>query len=143
MPTTLDAYPVALCLEDGRTLFVELPARLVRHDRDGTVGYTTEGIRRLDQLRALATQMGPRPTPGHIAALRGALGFTQKQFSEKIGVDKLTVSEYRRRWTAWQVECRADWRLQVVTRISRKVATIWKCPNTSYWSAIVRPTAVT
>ena len=96
MPTTLDAYPVTLCLEDGRTLFVELPAKLVRHDRDGTVGYTVEGMRRLDQLRAVATEMGQRPTGGHIAALRGALGFTQSQLGDRIGVDKLTVSRWER-----------------------------------------------
>ena len=96
MPTTLGAYPVTLCLEDGRTLFVELPAKLVRHDRDGTVGYTAEGMRRLDRLRALATVMGQRPTAGHIAALRDALGFTQKQLGECLGVDKLTVSRWER-----------------------------------------------
>ena len=99
MPQSTDCVPVhsrhAGIFDAWATLLRVLRAR-VRHDRDGTVGYTVEGVRRLDQLRALATEMGHRPTPGHIAALRGALGFTQSQLGERIGVDKLTVSRWER-----------------------------------------------
>jgi DNA-binding transcriptional regulator YiaG len=97
MPATLtDVLPVTVRLNDGRTLFVELPATMVRTDRDGSLGYTIEGMRLIDRLRALATRMGDRPTPGHILALREALGLTQQELGQRVGVDKLTVSRWER-----------------------------------------------
>lgn len=97
MPTIVaDAYPVTIRLNDGRTLFVELPSAMVRRDRDGSVGYTAAGMRHLDRLRALAMRMGEHPTPGHIVALREGLGLTQRRLGEEVGVDKLTVSRWER-----------------------------------------------
>jgi DNA-binding transcriptional regulator YiaG len=89
-------HPVTIRLNDQRTLFVELPQSMIRRDRDGSIGYTLEGVRFMDKLRALAMEVPPEPSPGHIAALRDALGMTQKTFGEKLGVDKLTVSRWER-----------------------------------------------
>ena len=36
------------------------------------------------------------PSPGFITALREALGLTQAEFGERIGVDKMTVSRWER-----------------------------------------------
>lgn len=96
-PLSSDApLPYTIRLPDGGTIFVEMPAKMVRRDRDGSIGFTLEGVRLLDRIRALAMRMGDHPTPGHIAALRQALGLTQKQLGEKVGVAKLTVSRWER-----------------------------------------------
>jgi len=88
--------PYTLKLGDGRTMFVELPSSLIRYDRDGSLGFTIEGVRFLDRLRALAGQIGDRPSAGQIIALREALGFTQRELGAKTGVNKLTVSRWER-----------------------------------------------
>jgi transcriptional regulator with XRE-family HTH domain len=36
------------------------------------------------------------PSPGYITTLREALGYTQKQLAEKLGIDKMTVSRWER-----------------------------------------------
>jgi DNA-binding transcriptional regulator YiaG len=90
------SVPYTIRLPEDRTLFVEVPARMLRRDRDGDMGFTLEGIRFLDRLKALAMRVGDRPTPGHILALRQALDLTQQQLGEKIGVNKLTVSRWER-----------------------------------------------
>jgi len=89
-------YAHTLLLPDGRTLFVEMPGRYVRRDRSGTVGFSVAGMQFLDHLRALAMEIVHPPTPGHVVALREALGLTQKQLGEKVGVNKLTVSRWER-----------------------------------------------
>jgi DNA-binding transcriptional regulator YiaG len=88
--------PYTLRLPDGRTVFVELPAAMVRYGRDKTLGFTIAGVKFLDRVRALAADSAETPTPGAIISLREALGLTQKAFGERIGVDKITVSRWER-----------------------------------------------
>jgi DNA-binding XRE family transcriptional regulator len=88
--------PYTLRLPDGRILFVELPAAMVRCGRDNTLGFTIEGVKFLDRLRAMAADPGDVPTPGAIISLREALGLTQKAMGERIGVDKITISRWER-----------------------------------------------
>lgn len=88
--------PYTLKLPDGRTLFVEVPAEMVRYDRDKTVGFTVAGVKFLDRVRAMAMDVPENPTPGAIIALRDALSLTQKELGARLGVDKLTVSRWER-----------------------------------------------
>jgi len=90
-------YPYTMKLPDGRTVFVEIPARWVTQDRSGETAFRPEAVYLLDRVRALAMSASQRtPSPGHIVALREALGITQAQFGERIGVDKLSVSRWER-----------------------------------------------
>lgn len=90
------SVPYTLRLPDGRTVFVELPAAMVRYGRDKRLGFTIAGVKFLDRVRALASDASDTPTPGAIISLREALGLTQKAFGERIGVDKITVSRWER-----------------------------------------------
>jgi DNA-binding XRE family transcriptional regulator len=84
-------------LPDGRTLCVEVPGRWTTADRDGTPAFLPEGVAFLDRIRALFTSTLDRaPSPGYITRLREALGMTQEQFGDRIGVDKMTVSRWER-----------------------------------------------
>jgi DNA-binding XRE family transcriptional regulator len=85
-----------MMLPDGRTLFVEVPRRMARVDRGGEVGFTPEGVRFLDRLRALATPLGSAPSPAYLAALRDALGLTQEELGARIGKSPLTISRWER-----------------------------------------------
>lgn len=86
--------PYTRKLPDGRTLFVEVPRRMVTRDRSGEVAFTPDGVRFLDRLRALAWQPGPRPSPAYLTSLRAALGLTQAELGRRIGRNKLTVSRW-------------------------------------------------
>jgi DNA-binding transcriptional regulator YiaG len=86
--------PHTMKLPDGRTVFVEVPARMTRRDRSGELGFTPQGIRFLDRVRALALEPGATPSPAYLAALREALGLTQAQLGRLIGRDKLTISRW-------------------------------------------------
>jgi DNA-directed RNA polymerase specialized sigma24 family protein len=78
-------------------LFVDVPGRWVTTDRDGTPAFLPVGVRFLDRLRVLALSVLDRPpSPGYITTLREALGYTQREFAEKLGVDKITVSRWER-----------------------------------------------
>jgi DNA-binding XRE family transcriptional regulator len=88
--------PYLMRLADGRRLAVEVPARWVRYDRSGDVGFTMDGVRFLDRLRALFSPMKTPPSPGFIRSLRQALDLTQTEFGKSMGVDKLTVSRWER-----------------------------------------------
>jgi DNA-binding XRE family transcriptional regulator len=88
--------PYLMRLADGRRLAVEVPARWVRYDRSGDVGFTIDGVRFLDRLRALFSPMKTPPSPGFIRSLRQALDLTQTEFGKSMGVDKLTVSRWER-----------------------------------------------
>lgn len=84
-------------LKDGRTIFVEIPGRWLTKDRSGEVGFLPPAIRFLDKLRALALSPYDRPpTPGYLVTLRIALGLTQREWADKLGVDKITVSRWER-----------------------------------------------
>ncbi len=89
--------PYAMRLPDGRTLCVEVPGRWVSADRDGSPAFLPEGAAFLDRVRALFVSALDRPpSPGYIVRLREALGLTQTQFGERIGVDKMTVYRWER-----------------------------------------------
>jgi DNA-binding XRE family transcriptional regulator len=81
-------------LADGRTVFVEVPGRMVARDRGGELAFTPEGVRFLDRIRALASDMAAPPSPAFITALREAAGITQEELGRRIGRDKLTVSRW-------------------------------------------------
>jgi len=83
-------------LGDGQTLFVEVPHRMTRVDRGGEVGFTPEGVRFLDRLRALASPLGRAPSPAYLAALREALGLTQEELGDRIGKSPMTISRWER-----------------------------------------------
>ena len=88
--------PYTMKLPDGRTLYVEVPGRWATADRDGKPALLPDGVAFLDHVRALAIKLDRPPGPGYITALREALGLTQKEFGERIGVDKMTVSRWER-----------------------------------------------
>jgi DNA-binding XRE family transcriptional regulator len=88
--------PYTMRLPDGRTIYVEVPARFTSIDRSGEVGFTPDGVRFLDRIRAAATPLRHAPTPGYLAALRDALALTQREMADRVGVDKLTISRWER-----------------------------------------------
>lgn len=88
--------PYTMRLPDGRTLFVEVPGRWTVEDRGGETAFLPEGVRFLDRIRALAMKLDHAPSPGYVTALREAMGLTQAELGEQIGVDKMTVSRWER-----------------------------------------------
>ena len=89
--------PFTMKLPDGRTLFVEVPGRWTTPDRSGEVAFLPEAMAFLDRVQALAMSVLDRPpSPGYIVALREALGLTQEEFGERLGVDKMSVSRWER-----------------------------------------------
>jgi len=91
-----DDLPYTMKLPDGRTLYVEVPGRWVAADRDGQPAFKPQAVDFLDRVRALAVKLDRPPSPGYITALREALGLTQQEFGERVGVDKMTVSRWER-----------------------------------------------
>lgn len=88
--------PYVMNLPDGRRLFVEVPGRWTVEARGGQVGFTPQGVRFLDRLRALAWKLDRPPSPGYITSLREAIGVTQAEMGQRIGVNKLTISRWER-----------------------------------------------
>jgi len=92
-------YPFTTKLPDGRTLYVEIPGRYMTTDRDGQPAMLPEAVRFVDRLCALAMPLNVHksgPSPGFLTSLRDALGMTQAEFGERLGVDKMTVSRWER-----------------------------------------------
>jgi DNA-binding transcriptional regulator YiaG len=90
-------YPFTMKLPDGRTVYVEVPGRFMGRDRDGSATFGADAMRFLDRIQALAMSALDRaPSPGYLTSLREALGLTQKEFGDKLGVDKMTVSRWER-----------------------------------------------
>ena len=83
--------PYMMKLPDGRTLYVEVPGRYAEQDRSGRVAFTPGGVRFLDRVRALAFPLDTPPRPAFISNLRQALGMTQTEFGDAVGVNKMTV----------------------------------------------------
>ena len=55
--------PYTMRLADGRTVFIEMPARTAVRDRGGELAFTPEGVRFLDRIRALASHLEVAPSP--------------------------------------------------------------------------------
>ena len=89
--TLTDDVPYTAKLPDGRTLFVAVPAKWCELDVSGEVLFKPEAVRLIDRVQAMAMRTPTKSTPGYIKSLREALGLTQQQFGERIGVDKMTV----------------------------------------------------
>lgn len=89
-----DDVPFTARLPDGRTLFVLIPARLCEVDDGGEVLLKPDAVRFIDRLQALAMKTPKTPTPGYIRTLREALGLTQAELGERIGVNKMTVARW-------------------------------------------------
>ena len=89
-------YPYTMKLADGRTVYVEIPGRWVRADRSGEAAFTPDAVRFLDRVRALSMNMPGMPSPGFIVSMREALGLTQVELAERIGVASMTVSRWER-----------------------------------------------
>ncbi len=92
-------HPYTMKLPDGRTVYVEVPGRWVTKDRSGEVAFLPEAVYFLDRIQALATPLNPRrsgPSPAYITSLREALGLTQQEMGDRLGVDKMTVSRWER-----------------------------------------------
>lgn len=88
--------PYMMKLPDGRALYVEVPGRYAEQDRSGRVAFTPEGVRFLDRVRALALPLDTPPRPAFISNVRQALGMTQTEFGDAVGVDKMTVFRWER-----------------------------------------------
>jgi hypothetical protein len=88
--------PYTMKLPDGRTLYVEVPGRLVTKDRGGEMAFLPDGVRFLDRVRALAVKLDRPPSPGYLVTLRDALGLTQREMGERLGVSSLTISRWER-----------------------------------------------
>lgn len=86
--------PYTAKLPDGRTLFVLVPAKWCELDAKGQVLFTPAAARFIDRVQALATRSTNPPTPGYIRSLREALGMTQAELGERLGVDKMTVARW-------------------------------------------------
>jgi DNA-binding XRE family transcriptional regulator len=92
---TAPDYPYTLRLKDGRQVLVEVPAKWVRRV-GGEVCFTGEGAMFLDRVRAVLMRVDAGSNWAHVRTLREALGLTQRQLGEALGVDKLTVSRWER-----------------------------------------------
>ncbi len=88
--------PYMMKLADGRALYVEVPGRYAERDRSGRLAFTPEGVRFLDRVRALASPLDTPPRPAFISNVRQALGMTQSEFGQAVGVDKMTVFRWER-----------------------------------------------
>ncbi len=88
--------PFTMRLPDDRTVFVLVPAKWCGRDRSGELTFKPEAVRFLDRVQAMAMKTPKTPTPGFIRTLREALGLTQSQLGERIGVNKLTVYRWER-----------------------------------------------
>jgi len=88
--------PYTMRLPDDRTVFVLVPAEWCARDRSGEITFKPEAVRFLDRVQVMAMKTPTTPTPGFIRTLREALGLTQQQLGERVGVDKLTVYRWER-----------------------------------------------
>jgi DNA-binding transcriptional regulator YiaG len=91
-----DDVPFTAKLPDGRTLFVLVPAKWCELDVTGEVLFTPDAARFIDRVQALAMRTPKAPTPGYIRTVREALGMTQVELAERVGVDSMTVSRWER-----------------------------------------------
>lgn len=74
-------------------LAINLAAAWVKADRSGEPLLLPPAVRALDRLRAVFASQD-QMTAGFIVSLREALGMTQAEFGQKLGVSKMTVSRW-------------------------------------------------
>lgn len=94
--TFTDDVPYTMRLPDGRTLFVLLRPEWCELDVTGELLFKPEAARFLDRIRVMAMKTPKAPTPGYVRTLRNALGLTQVELGERIGVASMTVSRWER-----------------------------------------------
>lgn len=85
--------PYAVPLGNGSMLAIKLDASWVKLDRSGEPLLLPPALRAIDRLRAVFAAQ-ERLTPGFVASLREALGLTQSEFGQRLGVSKMTVSRW-------------------------------------------------
>jgi DNA-binding XRE family transcriptional regulator len=88
--------PWTMRLPDGRTVAVEIPRRWTTNDRDGSLALLPPAVRFLDQLQVAFSPLRTPPSPPYIRTLREALGMTQSELGNRLGVAKITVSRWER-----------------------------------------------
>lgn len=94
--TLSEDVPYVMRLADGWSVFVLLRPEWCERDVTGELLLKPPAVRFLDRVRALAMRTPAVPTPGYIRALRDALGWTQVELAERVGVDSMTVSRWER-----------------------------------------------
>jgi DNA-binding transcriptional regulator YiaG len=94
--TMPEDVPYTMRLPDNRTVFVLVPGQWCGRDRSGELTFKPKAVQFLDRVQVMAMKMPKTPTPGFIRTLREALGMTQAQLGERVGVDKLTVYRWER-----------------------------------------------
>ena len=108
--------PYVVSFGEGGLLAINLKAAWLKPDRSGQPLLLPPAVRALDRLRAVFTAQ-ERLTPGFIASLREAMGLTQSEFGEKVGVSKITVSRWEcGRMRAAPAMARAILKLQAEAR---------------------------
>lgn len=85
--------PYVLPLGAGQMIAIALPAKWLKPDRSGQPLLLPPAVRALDRVRAVLGNQ-ERVTPGFIISLREALGLTQAEFGDKLGVSKMTISRW-------------------------------------------------
>ena len=85
--------PYVIPLANGSMLAINLSAAWLKADRTGQPMLLPPAVRALDRLQAVFSAQ-ERLTPGFIVSLREAIGLTQTEFGQKLGVSKMTVSRW-------------------------------------------------
>ena len=85
--------PYVVSFGEGGLLAINLRAAWLKADRSGQPLLLPPAVRALDRLRAVFAAQ-ERLTPGFITSLREAMGLTQSELAEKVGVSKMTVSRW-------------------------------------------------
>lgn len=85
--------PYLIPLGEGQSLAITIPAKWLRRTLSGEPLLLPPAVRYLDRVEAIFTRQADW-TPGRIIAFRDALGLTQEQFGQKLGVAKMTVSRW-------------------------------------------------
>jgi DNA-binding transcriptional regulator YiaG len=88
--------PYVVEFGEGEMLAIQLKSDWLKPDRSGRPLLLPEAVRVVDRLRAVFANQ-EKITPGFIISLREAMGCTQEEFGEKLGVSKMTVSRWENR----------------------------------------------
>ncbi|HEY8749189.1 MAG TPA: helix-turn-helix transcriptional regulator [Tepidisphaeraceae bacterium] len=85
--------PYVVPFGDGGMLAIALRAAWLKPDRSGKPLLLPPAVRAVDRLRAVFTNQ-EKLTPGFMVSLREGMGLTQREFGQKLGVSKITVSRW-------------------------------------------------